>query len=59
MDCYMETDYPEEFTDPWVVRLVSPALFPSEVARHAKLFKSNHVVGYVAATRRGICRRSK
>ena len=23
---YYETDYPEEFPDPWVVRLVSPML---------------------------------
>lgn len=27
METYIETDYPEEFPDPWVARLVGPVLF--------------------------------
>jgi hypothetical protein len=59
MDCYMETDYPEEMPDPWVVRLVSPVLFSPEVANYAKLFKSHNGVGSVASSRRGVSRCGK
>jgi hypothetical protein len=47
-----ETDYPEESPDPWVDRLIAPALFPAGV-RYAEYSPKNRTVDS-SRSRRGV-----